>query len=65
MNAKQNMSGIEQQLSSVTMSQHVRSEALNDAGIAGLIIEAVEWVCDKFNAKQADVFLKHNVYYWE
>ena len=59
MNAKQNIkSGIEQQLSSVTMSQHVRSEALNDAGIAGLIIDAIEWVGSKLQRSGAQVFAK-------
>ena len=58
MNAKQNMSGIEQQLSSISMSQHVRSEALNDAGIAGLIIEAVEWVGSKLQQSGPEVFAK-------
>ncbi len=66
MNAKHNLkSGIEQQLSSIQMSDHERNAALHAARVAERFVDAIEWVCDKFNRTRADAFVKHNVYYWE
>ena len=63
MNAK--LSSIRQQLNSIQMSEHERDAALHAAGVAEIFVDAIVWVCDKFNGKRAEMFLKHNVYYWE
>lgn len=61
MNASHNMksgSSIKQQLASINMSERVRSEALHDAGIAGLFVDAIVRVCSKFERPDARVFAK-------
>jgi len=61
MKTTQNMksgSSIEQQLRSVHMSQHERNAALHAVGIAGLIVDAIVWVCNKFDRPNAGVFAK-------
>ena len=50
MNTRQNVksgSSIEQQLSSVNMSQHQRKQLLHDACVAEPIVDAIVWVCTK------------------
>jgi hypothetical protein len=59
MNTRQNTksgSSIKQQLASINMSERVRSEALNDAGIGGLLVDAIVWVCSRFERPDASVF---------
>lgn len=57
MNAKQNQeSGVEQQLSSINMSERVRSAALHDARIAEAFVEVFTWAGSKFNRPRAGVF---------
>ena len=66
MNAKQNMksgSSIEQQLSTVRMSQQQRAAVCHDAHIAGLFVDAIVWVCSKFERPAAGVFAKPNMKY--
>lgn len=61
MNAKQDMksgSSIEQQLSSITMSERVRSAALHDVCIAEMFIGAIEWVGRKLQRSGVEVFAK-------
>jgi len=61
MNASQNMksgSSIKQQFASINMSERVRSAALHDAGIGGLFVDAIVWVCNKFERPDAGVFAK-------
>ena len=61
MNARQNIksgSTIEEQLSSIQMSQHERDAALHAARIAELVADAIVWVSGKFNRPDADVFAK-------
>jgi hypothetical protein len=61
MNAKQNMksgSSIEQQLNSVQISQRDRAAALQDARIAEMFVDAIVWVCRKFERPDASVFAK-------
>jgi hypothetical protein len=61
MNAKQDMksgSSIEQQLSSISMSERVRSAALHDAHIGELFADAVVWVCRKLERSGTSVFVK-------
>jgi hypothetical protein len=58
MNAKQNMKFIEQQLSSISMSERVRSAALHEACIAGMFVEAIEWVGSRLQRSGAQVFAK-------
>ena len=61
MNTRQNTksgSSIEQQISSVNMSQHVRDQVLQDARIAELIVGAIVWMCSKFERPSAVVFAK-------
>ena len=61
MKASQNMKSgfsIEQQISAVNMTQNVRSAALHDARIAELLVNAITWVCGKFEQPSAQVFAK-------
>jgi len=66
MNARQNMksgSTIEEQLSSIQMSQHERNAALHAAGIAEMFVGTILWVCGKVQRPRADVFAKPNLKY--
>ena len=57
MNAKQtSTSGLEHQLSSISMSERAHSAALHDAYIGELFADVVVWVCGKFNRPSVDVF---------
>ena len=61
MNTRQNMksgSTIEQQLSSVQMSQHERNAVCHDARIAELIVDAIVWTGTKLERFGTDVFAK-------
>ena len=59
MNAKHTMkSDIEQQLSSIHMSERMRSAALNDARKAEAFVELFTWASSKFNRPYADAFAK-------
>ena len=61
MNTSQNMksgSSIQQQLSSVRMSQHERNAVYHDARIAELIVGTIVWVGAKLEQFGADVFAK-------
>ena len=61
MNATRNTksgSSIEQQISSVNMSQHERNAVLHDASIAALIVDAIVWVGTRFERFGADAFAK-------
>ena len=61
MNASQNLksgSSIEQQLSSVNLSQRERNAALHAAGIAEVFVETILWVRGKVERPHADVFAK-------
>lgn len=59
MNANQTMkSGIEEQLSSIHMSERMRSAALNDAHKAEAFVELFMWVGSKLNRPYADAFAK-------
>lgn len=61
MNARQNVksgSSIKEQLRSVNLSQHERNAVLHQACIAELIVDAIAWVCSKFERPNADVFAK-------
>jgi hypothetical protein len=65
MNTRYNVksgSGIEQQLSSVNMSQYERNAVLHDLSIAELFVDAIEWACRKQRPHE-DVFAKHNLKY--
>ena len=58
-NASQNMksgSSIEQQLSSVNMSQYERNAVLHDLSIAELFVDAIVLVRGKFTRPSGDVF---------
>lgn len=66
MNARQNMksgSSIEQQLSSIHMSEHERNAALHAAHVAEIFVDAIVWVCGKVSRPHADVFAKPNLKY--
>lgn len=66
MNARHNMKSgysIEQQLSSVNMSQHVRSAVLHDVRIAELFVDAIAWVCGKTQRPDTGEFAKPNLKY--
>ena len=59
MNANQNtksVHSIEQELSTICMSAGMSSEALHDARLAGMLLDAIAWVCGKFARSSADVF---------
>jgi hypothetical protein len=59
MNTTQNTksgSSIEQQLSSINMSERVRSAARHDAHIAEAFVEVFTWAGGKFNRPRAGVF---------
>ena len=59
MNASQNMksgSSIEQQLSSVNMSQYERNAVLHDLRIAELFVDGIARICSKFTRPAAEVF---------
>jgi hypothetical protein len=61
MNAKQIVksgSTIEEQLSSIQMSEHQRDAALHAARVAEVIVDAIVWVCSKFERPDAGVFAK-------
>jgi hypothetical protein len=61
MNTRQNTKSgysIEQQLSTIDMSQHVRDAILNDAHLAEAFVDAIMWVCGKFERPDASVFAK-------
>jgi hypothetical protein len=51
-------SGIEQELSSINMSERVRSAALHDARIAEAFVELFTWGGTKVNGPYADGFAK-------
>ena len=61
MKTTQNMksgSTIEQQFSSVNMSQHERNAVLHDVRIAELIVDVIVWTGTKLERFGADVFAK-------
>jgi hypothetical protein len=59
MNPKQNLkSGIEQELSSINMSERMRSVALHDARFAEAFVEVFSWAGSKINRPYADGFAK-------
>jgi hypothetical protein len=61
MNARHNVksgSSIEQQLSSIRMSEHQRDAAFHQARIAELLVGAIVWVGGKFERPDAGVFAK-------
>lgn len=61
MNAKQNLksgSTIEEQLSSIHMSQHELDAALHAARVAEVFVDAIIWVCNKAERSCADMFAK-------
>ena len=51
-------STIEQQLSSISMSEHQRDQVLHQAHIAEAFVDAIAWVCNKFDRPNAGVFAK-------
>jgi hypothetical protein len=51
-------SGIEQELSSINMSERVRSAALHDARIAEAFVELFTWGGTKVNRPYAGGFVK-------
>jgi len=66
MNARQNMksgSTIEQQLSSINMSEHERNAAVHAARIAEVFVDAILWVCNKAERPGTGVFAKPNLKY--
>jgi hypothetical protein len=66
MNASQSMksgSSIEQQLSSVNMSQYERNVVLHDVRIAEMIVDAIAWVCGRMQRPNAGVFAKPSTKY--
>lgn len=59
MNAKQtSKSGMEQELSSINMSERMRSAAIHDARIAEVFVELFTWGGTKVNRPYADGFAK-------
>ena len=61
MNTRQNTksgSTIEQQLNTVRLSQQERNAVRHDARIAELFVDAIVWVCGKFERPTAGVFAK-------
>ena len=61
MNTRQNTksgSTIEQQLNAVRLSQQERNAVRHDARIAELFVDAIVWVCGKFERPDASVFAK-------
>ena len=65
MNASQNLSTIEQQLSSIHMSEQRRAAALRDAFIGKLFVDAIVWVCSKLARPCAEIFARPNFRYWD
>jgi len=66
MNASQNMksgSTIQEQITSIQMSQHERSAALHAADVAEVFVSAILWVCGKVERPRADMFAKPNMNY--
>ncbi len=51
-------SSIEQQISSINMSDHQRAAALYAAGVAERFVDAIAWVCGKFERPDAGVLAK-------
>ena len=61
MNTTQNTksgSSIEQQLSSINMSERMSSEALHDARIAEAFVEVFSWASSKINRPYGDGFAR-------
>ena len=61
MNAKQNMksgSSIGQQLGSIPMSEHKRNVALHATQVAEVFVDAIVWLCSRFERPDASVFAK-------
>lgn len=68
MNANKNLKSgntIEQQLSSIHMSEQRRAAALHDAFVGELIADAIVWVCRKLQRPHADIFATPNFRYWD
>ncbi len=66
MNASQKtMSGstLEQQIHSIQMSEYQRNAVLHAARVAELFVNAIVWVCSKFDRPNAGVFAKPNLKY--
>ena len=66
MNTRQNVKSgttIEEQLSSIQMSQHERNAALHAASVAEVFVDAILWVCGKVERPRAGVFPKPNLKY--
>jgi hypothetical protein len=66
MNASHNtksVSTIEEQLSSVQMSQRQRNAALHDARFGEFFADAIMWVCGRAEQPHANVFAKPNLKY--
>lgn len=51
-------SGIEQQLSAISMSERMRSAALNEAHVVEAFVEFFTWVGSKVKRPQVSVFAR-------